>query len=104
MDEISYIQRYTFSYFNDNYKDFACPETINRQIEQENNSKIMSIKDYDPCAEAKMYCAGQKRNKKMDAVESMVSKAKRKKTFRDSEQKTIDYLKNPITKMILDFD
>ena len=31
----------------------------------------------------------------MDAVESMISKSKRKKTFRDSEQKTIDHLKNP---------
>ena len=104
IDEISHIQSYTFLYFNDDYKDFACPETINRQIEQKYNSKIMSIKDGDPCAEAKLYCPGQKRNKKMDAVEYMVSKAKRKKTFRDSEQKTIDHLKNPITKMIIDFD
>ena len=51
-----------------------------------------------------MYCARQKRIKKMDAVESMIAKPKRKKTFRDLKQKTIDHLKNPSTKMIIDFD
>ena len=78
IDEISYMQRYTSLYFNDGYKDFACPEKIKRQIEQEYNSKIMSIIDDDPCGEAKMYCTDQKRNKKRDDVESMVSKAKKK--------------------------
>ena len=28
IEEISYVQRYASLYFNDDYKDFACPETI----------------------------------------------------------------------------
>ena len=38
------------------------------------------------------------------SVQSMILKAKRKKTFRNSEQKTIDHLKNSNTKMVSDFD
>ena len=94
IEEISYIQRYISIYFNDDYKDFACPETIKRQIEQEYNNKIISIKEDNPCAEAKRYCAGQKRNKKMHAVQSMISRSKRKKNFRDSEQKTTSFKKS----------
>ena len=94
IEEISYIQKYAFLYFNDDYKDFAYPETIKTQIEQEHNNEIISIKKDDPCAEAKLHCAGQKRAKKIDAVESMISKAKRKKKFKDMEEKTTDYLKN----------
>ena len=45
IEEISYMQRYTSLYFNDNYKDFACPETTKRKIEQEYNNETISIKD-----------------------------------------------------------
>ena len=37
----------------------------------------MGIKEVDPCAKAKKYCAGQKRSKKMDAAQSIIAKAKR---------------------------
>ena len=42
-EEISYIQKYAPPYF-DEYKDFACPETIKFQIEQEYHNEILSIK------------------------------------------------------------
>ena len=57
-----------------------------------------------PVSMQKKYCAGQKGSKNVAAVQSMISKAKRKKTFQDSEHKKIDNLKNPNTKMIIDFD
>ena len=62
----------------------------------------MLIKEDNLCAEEKIHCAGQKRAKKMDSVESMIAKVKRKKIFRD--QKTINHLKNVNTKMIIEFD
>ena len=102
IEEISYIQKYTSLYNNDDYKDFACPETIRQQIEQNYSSEIMLIKEDNLCAEEKIHCAGQKRAKKMDSVESMIAKVKRKKIFRD--QKTINHLKNVNTKMIIEFD
>ena len=39
----------------------------------------------------------------MDSVVSMIAKAKRKKSFRENDQKTIEHLKNVNTKMIKDF-
>ena len=45
--------------FNDDYKDFA-----QNEIEQGYNNDILSIKEDDPFADAKKYCAGQKRSKK----------------------------------------
>ena len=35
IDKVSYIQNYVSLYFNDDYKNFACPNTIKEQIEQE---------------------------------------------------------------------
>ena len=64
----------------------------------------MLTKEDDPCAEANLHCTSQKRAKKMDSVESMIAKAKRKKSFRDNDQKTIDHLKDVNNKMIIDFD
>ena len=39
----------------------------------------------------------------MDSVASMIAKAKRKKSFRETDQKTIEHLKNVNTEMIIDF-
>ena len=79
IEEVSYIQKYVSLYFNDAYKDFACPVTIKQQIEQEYNAEMMKIVPDDPCAEAQKYCIGQKHASKIDAVDSMIAKTKRKK-------------------------
>ena len=104
IEEISYIQKYISLYNNDEYKDFSCPETIKQQVEKDYNSEIMLIKEDDPCAETKLHCAVRKELKKMDSVESMIAKVKRKKSFRDNDQKAIDHLKDVNNKMITDFD
>ena len=102
-EENPYIQKYASVYYNDDYKDFACPEIIKSQTEQDYNNETMLIKKDDPCAEAKLHCVGQKRAKKMDSVESMIPKARRKKAFKDTEQKTIDHLKNLNAKILNTF-
>ena len=77
-EEVSYIQKYTSIYYNNDYKDFACHETIKAQIEQEYSKEIMTITEDDSCTEATLRCAGQKRAKKMDSVESRIAKANKK--------------------------
>ena len=78
IEEIAYIQKYTSFFFNDDYKDFACPKTIKQQIEQEYNSEIMDVSPNDPCFEAKKYSLGQKRVSKIDVVDSMIARKKKK--------------------------
>ena len=104
IEEIPYIQKYTSRFFNDDYKDFACPETIKQQIEHECNSEIMELSPNDPCFEAKKYSISQKRTSKINVVDSMIARKKRKKKFKDSKQKTDLHLQNTNTKMIIDFD
>ena len=53
IEEISCIQKYASLYFNNDYKDFACPKAIKEQIEHEFNSEIMKISPNDSCTEAK---------------------------------------------------
>ena len=65
---------------------------------------MMKIAPDNPCANAKKYSIGQKCPYKIDAVNSMIAKTKRKKTFKDNEQKTSGHLQNPNTKIIIDFD
>ena len=79
IDEISCIQKYTSIYYNDVYKDFAYNDSIKEQIEHEYKSDLMSIKEDDPYLESKRHYAGQKRARKLDIVESMILKSKRKK-------------------------
>ena len=52
----------------------------------------------------KKYCISQKRASKLDAVDSMISRNKRKKKFKESEPKSDCHLRNANTKMIIDFD
>ena len=40
----------------------------------------------------------------MEAVESMITKQKRRKKLKNNDQNTDDHIKNPSTKMIIDFD
>ena len=58
---------------------------MKEQIEHESNSEITKISLNDPCIEAKKYCIGQKRTSKLDPVDSMISRNKRKKKFKDSK-------------------
>ena len=43
----------------------------------------MSINEDNPCVEARHHYVSEKRARKLDAVEPMIVKAKRKKTLRD---------------------
>ena len=79
IEEVSYIQRYASLCFNNDYKDFACPETIKQQIEQEYNFEMMKIQTEDPCAETKEYFAGQKRAKKCTLSNLWSQKQNKKK-------------------------
>ena len=85
--EVSYIQKYISLYFNDAYKDFACPNTIQEQIKQGYISEMIKIASNDSFADTKKYSVGQKRASKIDAVDSMIAEAKRKKTFKDNKKK-----------------
>ena len=100
IEEIAYIQTYTSLFFNDDYKDFACLETIKQQIEHEYNSEIMGLSPNDPCFEAKKYSIGQKHSFKIDAVDSMIARKKEKK-FKHSEQKQTNIYKIQIQKRLL---
>ena len=73
-DEFYSIQKYVSLYFNDAYKDFACPMTMKQQMEQEYNTEMMKIDSKDLCAEAKKYSLGQKQDSKIDAVDAMIAK------------------------------
>ena len=53
--------------------------TIKQQIERAYNAEMMKIVPDDPCAESKKYCIGQKRAIKIDALDSMIAKTKKKK-------------------------
>ena len=53
--------------------------TIKQQIERSYNAEMMKIVPDDPCAESKKYCIGQKRAIKIDALDSMIAKKKKKK-------------------------
>ena len=59
IEDDSCIQKHTSLHFNNDYKDFASPETIKQQIEQGCNSEIMKIQIDDPCFDAKKYCTIQ---------------------------------------------
>ena len=87
IEEISFLQKYTSLYNNDVYKDFASPDIIKQQIEHEYNSDLMPTKEDDSCGEARRHYGGQKRARKLDAVESMIVKSKEKKIPRDCDKK-----------------
>ena len=101
--EIAYIEEYS-SLFDDVYKDFLYPDLIATQIENEYNNELMKIDQNDLFAEAEHYDVGEKRKRKMDALDSHKSKIKRKTIAKGNNKKTEDFLENQQTKMIIDFD
>ena len=58
---------------------------MKQQIEQEYNSKIMNLSSDDPCFDPKQYTIDQKSTSKLDAIDSMIAKIKRKNIFKNSE-------------------
>ena len=85
-EEVSYIQKYVSLDFNEAYKDFTCPIMIKEQIERQYNRKPIKIETEDLRAETKKYSHVQKRASKIDAVDFMVAKKVKKKTFKDCDQ------------------
>ena len=72
------MQKYPSLHFNNDYKDFPCPMTIKQQIEHKYQAELMKVSSDDSCAEVKKYCIGQKHASKIDAVDSMIVKKKKK--------------------------
>ena len=79
-EEISYIQKYALLYNNDVFKDFACPDSIKQQIEHECNYDSMSIRDDDPCIEARRHYAGQKERENSILLSLLLQSQKEKKS------------------------
>ena len=86
VEEIANIQKYS-SLFDDVCKDCFYPDLIATQIENEYNNELMKIDQNDPFADAKRYDVGEKRKRKMDALDSHKSKIKRKKIVKDNDKK-----------------
>ena len=86
VEEIANIQKYS-SLFDDVCKDRFYPDLIATQIENEYNNELMKIDQNDPFADAKRYDVGEKRKRKMDALDSHKSKIKRKKIVKDNDKK-----------------
>ena len=75
--EITFIKKYPNIFGNSQSKDFTGVEAMKEEIEQNYNSKLLSLDPNDPTFEARKYSINIERAESVDALESMQIHKKR---------------------------
>lgn len=63
-----YIKKYANIFNNEQYKDFASPETMNKETED----TLVTLDPNDPTFEARKYNINRERGESLNTVESMI--------------------------------
>ena len=105
LGEISYIKNFTTIFNDDTYRDFFSPEHMKEEIIQTFQGKILALDKNDPTYEARKEYFENKMDEELDAVESFVkNKNKRKRKFKNIEEKIAESLDPRKTKMVIEFN
>ena len=105
LGEISYIKNFTTIFNDDTYSDFFSPEHMKEEIIQTFQGKILALDKNDPTYEARKEYFENKMDEELDAVESFVkNKNKRKRKFKNVDEKIAESLDPRKTKMVIEFN
>ena len=77
--EVSCIKKYVNIFGNEKYKDFACIKTIQEEMEQTINEKLLTLDPNEPTFGARKYWINIERAENLDVLESMNEHKKKKK-------------------------
>ena len=105
LGEIFYIKRFTTIFNNDTYRDFFSPELMKEEIIQTFQVKIFALDKNDLTYEARKEYFENKMDEELDSVESFVkNKNKRKRKFKNIDEKIAESLDPRKTKMVIEFN
>ena len=83
INEIAYIKKICKIFDNEQYKNFACPETMKEKMKDTFNRKLLALDPNDPIFEARKNSVYREKAESLHAVESMIaSKEKTGKNLR----------------------
>ena len=106
LDEIFYLKKYQ-SPSDTSVSEFVSCELLEQEIESSFNNLIMKLKLEDTYNDAKKKSLATKRSKELDAINPMknkIKKSERRSKMKDYNSRLSDFLNNPKTKIILEFD
>ena len=105
LGEISYIKKFTTIFNDDTYRVFFFPEHMKEEIIQTFWGKIFSLDKNDSAYEARKKYFENKMEEELDTVESFAkNKNKRKRKFKNIDEKIAESLDPRKTKMIIKFN
>ena len=79
IDKTVYIKKYANIYGNKQYKGFACPETMKKEIEATFKKKLLALDPNHSTFKARKYSINRPRIENLNAVNSMIAEKKKKK-------------------------
>ena len=105
LNDISYIKKFTTIFSDNTFRNFFSPAHLREEITQNFQSKIFALNKEDPTYEARKEYYENKMDEELDAVDSFEkNKNRRKRKFKNIDEKIADCLEPRKTKMIVEFN
>ena len=105
LGEISDIKKFTTIFNDEAYRDSFSPELMKEEIIQTFQEKIFALNKNDPTYEARKEYFENKMEEELDSAESFTkSKNKRKRKFKNVDEKIPESLDPRKTKMVIEFN
>ena len=106
IEEITYIKKY-YNLFDNSVWKFVNSDTLERQIDQEFEQNLSTVKFDDPFKTVKIKSLVSIKNEEMDALNCLKENGKKetkRKLTKDFKMQVSDMIKNKNIKTMIDFD